>query len=63
MKAKKYILSCLTAGLVATAFHSCVDIEPKSMSFLTPENTFVDRAGLETMLLSLIHISEPTRPY
>lgn len=50
MKAKKYILSCLTAGLVATAFHSCVDIEPKSMSFLTPENTFVDRAGLETML-------------
>lgn len=50
MKATKYILSCLTAGLLATSFPSCVDIEPNAMSFLTPENTFVDRAGLETML-------------
>lgn len=50
MKAKKYIISCLAAGMMATGLNSCVDIEPEALSFLTPENTFVDRAGLETML-------------
>ncbi len=50
MKAKKYIIGCLAAGLLAAGSTSCVDLEPNAMSFLTPENTFVDRDGLNTML-------------
>ena len=50
MKTKKYILKGLATCLIAAGLSACVDLEPKAMSFLTPENTFVDKAGLETML-------------
>jgi len=50
MKTKKYILKGLATCLIAASLSACVDLEPKAMSFLTPENTFVDKAGLETML-------------
>ena len=50
MKTKKYILRSLSTCLIAASLSACVDLEPKAMSFLTPENTFVDKAGLETML-------------
>ena len=50
MKTKKYILRSLSTCLIAASLSACVDLEPRAMSFLTPENTFVDKAGLETML-------------
>lgn len=50
MKAIKYILGCFAAGMLATGFQSCVDLDPNPMSFNTPENTFVDKSGIETML-------------
>ena len=50
MKTKKNILKGLATCLIAASLSACVDLEPKAMSFLTPENTFVDKAGLETML-------------
>jgi hypothetical protein len=49
MKTKKYILRSLSTCLIAASLSACVDLEPRAMSFLTPENTFVDKAGLETL--------------
>ena len=51
MKTKKiYTKESLSTCLIAASLSACVDLEPRAMSFLTPENTFVDKAGLETML-------------
>lgn len=50
MKTKKYIVRGLMACLLLASLEGCVDLTPQPMSFLTPENTFVDRDGLETML-------------
>lgn len=50
MKTKKYLLKGLAICLIAVNLSACADLEPNAMSFLTPENTFVDKAGLETML-------------
>ena len=50
MKTKKYIAKGVAACLLAAGLSGCVDLTPEPMSFLTPENTFVDRDGLETML-------------
>lgn len=50
MNYKKYILGFVAAASMATTFSSCVDLEPQALSFRSPENTFVDRDGLNTML-------------
>lgn len=50
MKTKKYIVKGIAVCLMAAGLSGCVDLTPQPMSFLTPENTFVDRDGLETML-------------
>lgn len=41
MKTKKYILKGLATCLIAASLSACVDLEPKAMSFLTPENTLL----------------------
>ena len=50
MKTKRYIVKGLATCLIAAGLSGCVDLDPKAMSFLTPENTFVDKDGVETML-------------
>jgi len=50
MRTKKYIVKGLATCLMVASLSACVDLEPKPMSFLTPENTFVDKNGLETLL-------------
>ncbi len=46
--------SILLSGVifVATAFQSCVDLTPDPLSFYAPENTLIDKAGLEALLVS-----------
>lgn len=50
MKTKRYVAKGIMACFMAAGLSGCVDLTPEPMSFLTPENTFVDRDGLETML-------------
>lgn len=49
MKRSK-IIKGIVYSLFSTILISCVDLTPKPMSFLTPENTFVDKQGLEASL-------------
>lgn len=40
----------MAASLLAVNLSSCVDLTPEPLSFFAPENTFMDKAGLEALL-------------
>ena len=35
-----------------TCFMSCVDLDPEPLSFFAPENTFIDKEGLDALLIT-----------
>ena len=52
MKTMKNISKCLAAILLVVNLSSCVDLEPEPLSFFAPENTFMDKEGLEALLIT-----------
>ena len=52
MKTMKNIIKCLTASLLVVNLSSCVDLDPEPLSFFAPENTFMDKEGLEALLIT-----------
>lgn len=46
------IVKWFAVGLLATHVCACVDLEPEPLSFFAPENTFVDKEGLEAALVT-----------
>ena len=48
----KNIIKCLTASLLVVNLSSCVDLDPEPLSFFAPENTFMDKEGLEALLIT-----------
>ncbi|WP_081352629.1 RagB/SusD family nutrient uptake outer membrane protein [Bacteroides ovatus] len=52
MKTMKNIIKCLTASLLVVNLSSCVDLDPEPLSFFAPENTFLDKEGLEALLVT-----------
>lgn len=52
MKTIRYIIiKCIAVAMIVT-MPSCVDLDPDPLSFYAPENTFVDKAGLEAGLVT-----------
>lgn len=51
MKTNK-IARCLSVVLLAANMISCVDLSPEPLSFFAPENTLVDKEGLEALLVT-----------
>lgn len=52
MKTMKNIIKCLTVSLLVVNLSSCVDLDPEPLSFFAPENTFMDKEGLEALLIT-----------
>ena len=52
MNTLKNIIKCLTASLLVVNLSSCVDLDPEPLSFFAPENTFMDKEGLEALLIT-----------
>ena len=52
MKTMKNISKCLAAILLVVNLSSCVDLEPEPLSFFAQENTFMDKEGLEALLIT-----------
>ena len=52
MTTMKNIIKCLTASLLVVNLSSCVDLDPEPLSFFAPENTFMDKEGLEALLIT-----------
>ena len=52
MKTKKIIRKWLAVSLLLTNVCACVDLEPEPLSFFAPENTFMDKEGLEAALVT-----------
>lgn len=50
MRINKNIKRGFTALLIVVGISGCVDLTPEPLSFYTPENTYVDKDGLETLL-------------
>ncbi len=50
MRIYKNITKSLAVLLIAAGTSGCVDLTPEPLSFYTPENTYVDKEGLETLL-------------
>lgn len=48
----KYIAKGFVLSLTLAFATSCVDLEPEPLSFYTPENAFVNKAGYEAALVS-----------
>ena len=46
------IFKWCAASLLATSVCACVDLEPDPLSFFAPENTFMDKEGLEAALVT-----------
>ena len=46
------IFKWFVAGLLTTNVCACVDLEPDPLSFFAPENTFMDKEGLEAALVT-----------
>ena len=42
----------MTASLLVVNLSSCVDLDPEPLSFFAPENTFMDKEGLEALLIT-----------
>lgn len=51
-KQMNIIFKWCAASLLATSVCACVDLEPDPLSFFAPENTFMDKEGLEAALVT-----------
>ncbi|WP_372933720.1 RagB/SusD family nutrient uptake outer membrane protein [Mariniphaga sediminis] len=51
----KYIANILVVGLLTLGIISCSEewLEPKPKSFFSPENVYVDKAGFESLLITM----------
>lgn len=45
-------MKCLVTSLLIVNLSACVDIQPEPLSFFAPENTFLDKEGLEASLVT-----------
>lgn len=52
MKNHMKLLKWFAVGMLATNVCACVDLEPEPLSFFAPENTFMDKEGLEAALVT-----------
>lgn len=52
MKTIKNITKYLAATLLTVNMASCVDLSPEPLSFFAPENTLLDKEGLEALLVT-----------
>ena len=46
------IFKYLVVSFMAVSLYSCVDLEPEPLSFFAPENTFINKEGLESALVT-----------
>ena len=52
MKINKETVRYITAIWLLIGASSCVDLTPEPLSFYAPENTFMDKEGLDALLVT-----------
>ena len=52
MKTIKNLVRRVPIFLLIISLVSCVDLDPEPLSFFAPENTFMDKEGLDALLIT-----------